>query len=165
VCNIVIQGHVSWGGQSTTSTNGALRTSRTRGLRRLWSGLLSLRTHGFVRLWGLTAYWDTLCRWDRVDILRYSAQRFTIYQITRIKTYSRQVYLFDQWIEIPFRGPNGGVEVDALGTCSLILIPLKDFPVVFLAFFWGVRLVVAFHLLARVFDTPTLAPMEGSSMA
>jgi hypothetical protein len=52
------------------------------------------------------------------------------------------------WIKIPSRGPDGGVKVDALGTCLLILIPLLDFPVVFLAFFWGVGLAIAFRLLA-----------------
>jgi hypothetical protein len=97
--------------------------------------------------------------------LGYSAQRFTIYQIIRIKTYSRQVYLFDRWIGIPFRGPDGGVKADALGTDSLILILLKDSPVVFLAFFWGVGLAVAFRLLTQVFDASTLALVEGSSMA
>jgi hypothetical protein len=39
---------------------------------------------------------------------------------------------------IPFRGPNRGVEVDALGTSLLITILLEDYHVVFLAFFWGV---------------------------
>jgi hypothetical protein len=48
---------------------------------------------------------------------------------------------------------------------SLILIPLEDFPVAFLAFFYGVRLVVAFRLLARVFNVPALDPVEGPSMA
>jgi hypothetical protein len=48
---------------------------------------------------------------------------------------------------------------------SLILIPLEDFLVAFLAFFWGGRLAVAFRLLARVFDAPSLDPVEGSSMA
>jgi hypothetical protein len=52
-----------------------------------------------------------------------------------------------------------------LGVGSLILIPLEDLPVAFLAFFWGVGLTVAFRLLARVFDAPTLDPAEWSSMA
>jgi hypothetical protein len=86
-----------------------------------------------------------------------------IYQIIRIKTYSRQVYLLDQWIGIPFRGPDRGVKEDALGIGLLILIPLEHFPVVFLAFFWGVGLAVAFCLLARVFDA--LVSVEGLSMA
>jgi hypothetical protein len=49
-----------------------------------------------------------------------------------------------------------------LGAASLNLIPLKDFPVAFLVFLWGIRLAVAFCLLARVFDTPALAPTDGS---
>jgi hypothetical protein len=48
---------------------------------------------------------------------------------------------------------------------SLILIPLEDLQVAFLAFFWGVGLAVAFRLLARVLDAPTLDLVEGSSMA
>jgi hypothetical protein len=48
---------------------------------------------------------------------------------------------------------------------SLILIQLEDLPIAFLAFFWVIRLEVAFHLLARVLDAPTLDPVEGSSMA
>jgi hypothetical protein len=47
----------------------------------------------------------------------------------------------------------------------LILIPLEDLPVAFLAFCWGVRLAVAFQLLARVFEAPALDLVEGSSMA
>jgi hypothetical protein len=39
----------------------------------------------------------------------------------------------------------------------LILIPLEDFLVAFLAFFWGVRLAVAFRLPARVFEASELA--------
>jgi hypothetical protein len=57
------------------------------------------------------------------------------------------VYLLDRWIGIPFWGPGGGVEVDSLGIGSLIVILLEDFSVAFLAFFWGVRLTVAFRLL------------------
>jgi hypothetical protein len=49
--------------------------------------------------------------------------------------YSSQEYLLDRWIGIPFRGPDGGVEADVLGMGSLILIPLEDFPIAFLAFF------------------------------
>jgi hypothetical protein len=79
--------------------------------------------------------------------------------------YSTYEYLLDRWIRIPFQGPDGGVEAIALGTDSLILIPLEDFPVAFLALFWGVGLAVAFRLLARVFDAPALDPAEGSSMA
>jgi hypothetical protein len=45
---------------------------------------------------------------------------------------------------------------------SLILIPLKDFPTTFLAFFYGVGLAVAFHLAARVFQALALALTEGS---
>jgi hypothetical protein len=41
-------------------------------------------------------------------------------------------------VVVAFRGPNGGVEVDALGTSLLITILLEDYHVVFLAFFWGV---------------------------
>jgi hypothetical protein len=52
-----------------------------------------------------------------------------------------------------------------LGIGSLILIPLEDFPAAFLAFFRGANFVVAFHLLAQVFDAPALAPMEESSIA
>jgi hypothetical protein len=50
-----------------------------------------------------------------------------------------------------------GVEADALDIGSLILIPLEDFSIVFLDFFWGIGLAVAFHLLAQVLDVPTLA--------
>jgi hypothetical protein len=60
--------------------------------------------------------------------------------------YSTYEYLLDRWIRIPFQGPDGGVEAVALGTDSLILIPLEDFPVAFLALFWGVGLAVAFPL-------------------
>jgi hypothetical protein len=52
-----------------------------------------------------------------------------------------------------------------LGMGSLILIQLEDLPIAFLAFFWVIRLAVAFRLLARVLDAPTLDPVEGSSMA
>jgi hypothetical protein len=48
---------------------------------------------------------------------------------------------------------------------SLILIPLEDLLVAFLAFFWGVELVVAFRFLARVLDVPALDLAEGPSMA
>jgi hypothetical protein len=44
----------------------------------------------------------------------------------------------------------------------LILILLEDLPMVFLFFFFGVRLVVAFHLPSRVFEALALAPAEGS---
>jgi hypothetical protein len=49
-----------------------------------------------------------------------------------------------------------------LGAGSLILIPLEDFPVAFLVFFWGVRLVAAFRLPVRVFEAPPLALADGS---
>jgi hypothetical protein len=45
------------------------------------------------------------------------------------------MYLFDQWIGIFDRGPNGGVEARALVAGSLILIPTDDLPMAFLAFF------------------------------
>jgi hypothetical protein len=47
----------------------------------------------------------------------------------------------------------------------LILISPKDFPAAFLAFFWGVGLVVAFHLPGRVLDVPALALVEGLLLA
>jgi hypothetical protein len=72
------------------------------------------------------------------------------------------MYLFDRWIGIFYRGPDGGVEAGALGVGSLILILPEDFPMTFLAFFRGVRLVVAFHLPARVFEALALAPVDGS---
>jgi hypothetical protein len=45
---------------------------------------------------------------------------------------------------------------------SLILILLEDLPVVFLAYFGGVGLTVAFRLPARVFEALALGLMEGS---
>jgi hypothetical protein len=43
--------------------------------------------------------------------------------------------------------PDGGVRAgEALGVDLLILILLEDFPMTFLFFFWGVGLVVTFHL-------------------
>jgi hypothetical protein len=42
---------------------------------------------------------------------------------------------------------------------------LEDLLIAFLAFFLGVGLAVAFHLLARVLDAPALDAAEGSSMA
>jgi hypothetical protein len=47
----------------------------------------------------------------------------------------------------------------------LILMTLEDLLIAFLAFFLGVGLAVAFHLLARVLDAPALDAVEGSSMA
>jgi hypothetical protein len=91
VCSILTLGHASWGGRSTIGTDWALCTSRTRGLQRFQSGLLSSRTRGVVHLQELAADWDTLYRWGRVDILRYSAQRLTSYQIIGDKKY---VYIF-----------------------------------------------------------------------
>jgi hypothetical protein len=44
----------------------------------------------------------------------------------------------------------------------LILIPLEDLPVTFLAFFWGVGLAAAFYLLDQVFEALALALVEGS---
>jgi hypothetical protein len=52
-----------------------------------------------------------------------------------------------------------------MGADSLISIPPKDFPTALLAFFRGGSLVVAFCLLARVLDMPTLTPVEGSLSA
>jgi hypothetical protein len=49
-----------------------------------------------------------------------------------------------------------------LGVISLILIPLDDFPMTFLAFFWGVRLAATFHLSVRVFKALALALADGS---
>jgi hypothetical protein len=61
------------------------------------------------------------------------------------------------------RESNGGVGAgEALGASSLILFMLEVFPVAFLAFFWGVGFADAFHLHARVFDGPALAPADGS---
>jgi hypothetical protein len=48
-----------------------------------------------------------------------------------------------------------------MGVGSLILLPLDDFPIAFLASLRGVGLLVAFHLLAPVFDTLALAPADG----
>jgi hypothetical protein len=57
----------------------------------------------------------------------------------------------------------GGVRAgEALEVGSLILILLEDFPVAFLAFFWGVGLVAAFHLPARVVKALALALADGS---
>jgi hypothetical protein len=57
------------------------------------------------------------------------------------------VYLVDRWIGIFCREPDGGIGAgENLGAGSLILIPLEDFPMAFLAFFWGVKLAVAFCL-------------------
>jgi hypothetical protein len=93
--------------------------------------------------------------------LGHSALRFTIKQIFGNEKYSRQAYLLDQWIGIPFREPDGGVKAGTLGTCSLILILPEGFPVNFLAFFWGVRLEVAFRLPARVLEALAPAPADG----
>jgi hypothetical protein len=49
-----------------------------------------------------------------------------------------------------------------LGAGSFILIPLADFPVAFLAFFWGVGLTIALRFPAQVLDTPALALADGS---
>jgi hypothetical protein len=124
---------VSRKGQSTLGR--ALCTFRTWGLQRFWCGLLSLRTQGLVHLRVLTTGQDTLGKGDQVDILGHSALRFTIKQIFGNEKYSRQAYLLDQWIGIPFREPDGGVKAGTLGTCSLILILPEGFPVNFLAFF------------------------------
>jgi hypothetical protein len=43
--------------------------------------------------------------------------------------------LFEQWVRIFCQGPDEGFEAEALGAVSLILIPLEDLSVVFLAFF------------------------------
>jgi hypothetical protein len=59
---------------------------------------------------------------------------FTDYKVISNEKYSRQMYLFYQQIGIPCRGPDGGVKAGALGAGSLILIPLADFPMAFLAF-------------------------------
>jgi hypothetical protein len=48
-----------------------------------------------------------------------------------------------------------------LDMSSLILIPPVDFPVVFLALFWGVRLPMAFYLPARVFRVLAPALVKG----
>jgi hypothetical protein len=78
------------------------------------------------------------------------------------------VYLLDRWIVIPFRGPDGGVKAGALDEGSLILIPPDGLPTAFLAFFEGVGLADAFHLLALVLEatTPTLVEvsLEDSSL-
>jgi hypothetical protein len=57
------------------------------------------------------------------------------YQIISKRKYSRQVYLFDWRIRIPFRVPDGGVEVGAFFLGPEILILPKGFPEAFLAFF------------------------------
>jgi hypothetical protein len=49
-----------------------------------------------------------------------------------------------------------------LSAGSLILILLVDLTVVFLAFFYGVRVAVAFHFPTRVIDAPALARADGS---
>jgi hypothetical protein len=71
------------------------------------------------------------------------------------------VYLFEHWIGIFCRGPDGGVKDEVLGAGSFILIPPVDLPMVFLAFFWGVGLAVAFYLIARVFRALASALAEG----
>jgi hypothetical protein len=43
----------------------------------------------------------------------------------------------------------------------IVILPI-DFPMVFLAFFRGVWLAVAFHLPSRAFKVLALAPTEGS---
>jgi hypothetical protein len=67
------RGSVSWGGRSTTGAAGALCVSWTQGLQRIQHGFLGLGTLGLVHLYGLATDWDTLCRWDRVDILGFPA--------------------------------------------------------------------------------------------
>jgi hypothetical protein len=52
------------------------------------------------------------------------------------------VYLFERWIGIFHRGPDGGVEAWALDAGALILILSAGFPVVSLAFFGGVGLAI-----------------------
>jgi hypothetical protein len=44
----------------------------------------------------------------------------------------------------------------------LILIPLVDLPVEFLAFCWGDGLTVTLHFLGQVLDVLVLAPADGS---
>jgi hypothetical protein len=49
---------------------------------------------------------------------------------------SWRVYLFDRWIRIFCRESDAGVRAgETLGVGSLILIPLEDFLMAFLAFF------------------------------
>jgi hypothetical protein len=82
---------------------------------------------------------------------------------SRIKGSQNWAYLLDRWIRIFFREPEGGVRAgEALGAGLLILIMLADLPVAFSAFFWGVGLAVALCFSARIFDTPALAPADGS---
>jgi hypothetical protein len=58
------------------------------------------------------------------------------------------IYIYNRWIRIPFLGPNRGVKADVFGMGLLILMTLEDLLIAFLAFFLGVGLAVAFHLLA-----------------
>jgi hypothetical protein len=82
-------------------------------------------------------------------------------KIVEEEMYSWWAYLFERWIGIFCRGRDGGVEVGALGVDSLILIPLVDFPLVFIAFFGGVGRAVTFCLPAWAFKVLALALTEG----
>jgi hypothetical protein len=67
------------------------------------------------------------------------------------------MYLFDRWIGILGRGPDGGVEAGALGAGSLILIPPEDFSTVFLVEELGWRLLfVCRHESLRNWHWPQL---------
>jgi hypothetical protein len=71
-------------------------------------------------------------------------------------------YIFDRRVRIFFRPLEGGVRgVESLAVGSLILIPLFDLPVVFLAFFDGVSITGALRFPTRVFDPPALASVVG----
>jgi hypothetical protein len=74
----------------------------------------------------------------------------------------KRAYIFDWRVGIFFRPLEGGVGgVEALGVGSLILIPLFDLPVVFLAFFDGVSITGALRFPTRVIDPPALASVVG----
>jgi hypothetical protein len=62
---------------------------------------------------------------------------------------------------MPFHVPNGGVEVGALGFGLEILILPRGFPGPLLAFFWCLRSMGAFRLLARVREVMASDPVEG----
>jgi hypothetical protein len=132
------------------------------GLWGIWRSSLRLRTCGLVHLWGLTVGRSTFHRGVQVDVLGHSTQRLTNQKIVKEEIYSRCVYIFERWIGIIHRGPDGGVKAEVLCAGSLILILPVDLHVVFLAFFWGAGLVVAFFLPTRVFKELALALVEGS---
>jgi hypothetical protein len=89
---------------------------------------------GIIHLWGLAADRRTFCRRIGVDVLGHSAQGFTGHKVINDEKYSWRAYLFDRWIGILCRGPDGGVKVGTLGIGSFILILPLHIPAAFLVF-------------------------------